>query len=197
MLPSARGTLARNRHSRDADGAAAPACPEPAWRCIIFAAPPYWTSSCSIPSSPPPLYRFAARRAGALRRAALRLDRESDRRQPTLARLRPDLRVRISLPDAGDALHLRAVRLAESRAQGREDFPAGPPAAHRRAVRARRGPVDAAGVLSGLSRHRDRSELAGVLVALDRAAVLAGRAEVVLVVPPGPEPDRCRSPPVR
>src|SRR5262249_37991668 len=97
------------------------------------------------------------------------------------AGLRAFLGVPVFVSDAADVLFVRPVRVAESRAQGRREIPVRPCPAPRRAVRNRLISADAGGLLSGLSRRRGRSELVGVLVALDGAAVLAERADVVLV----------------
>src|SRR5262249_62134107 len=87
----------------------------------------------------------------------------------------------IHLPHAIALLLIRPVRLAEPVAQGSENISLRPLDSTRRAVRGRALRADADCLLSGLSRHRGRYQLVGVLVALDRVAVLAERTDVVLV----------------
>src|SRR5262249_24088712 len=96
-------------------------------------------------------------------------------------RLRPVLCVSVFVSDAADVLLVRPVRVAVTLAQGWREISVRPCPAPRRAVRNRLISADAGGLLFGLSRQRDRSELVGVLVALDGAAVLAERTDVVLV----------------
>src|SRR5215469_4669711 len=71
--------------------------------------------------------------------------------------------------------------MAVDRPPWKLEFPLRPAVAHRFAICLRRLFVDADRLLSGLSRYRRRSELARLLAALDRAAVLAWRPVVVLM----------------
>src|SRR5579883_1371959 len=103
-------------------------------------------------------------------------------RRQSLDRIRPVLRVSISLSDAIDVLSLGALCLAEPVAHGVERLSRPSPVPPGGSVRAGNLSADAAGVLSGLSRHRGRPGLVRFLVALDGAPDHAHRSDVVLVV---------------
>src|ERR1700722_14948449 len=111
--------------------------------------------------------------------------RLSDHRQPSLVRLRPFLRLAGRLLDVLDVLSLGAVHMAEPGTQRLAQVSGGSISAPRRAFRFRRYRRHAARALPGLPRHGDRSEPTSLRAPLHGVALLAERADVVLVATPG------------
>src|SRR5674476_233032 len=105
----------------------------------------------------------------------------SHRGQPPLVRLRLVLRLAGYKLNGFDVFPLRPVRVAMSCAQRNLDVSVEAPTAHRHTVRIGHRFSDAARVLSGLSRDCRRPWRERLLATLAFAAVLAGRAAMVLV----------------
>src|ERR1019366_2657886 len=104
----------------------------------------------------------------------------SYRRQPSLVRLRPVLRLAGLELDDSHVFPLRPVRVAKPCAQGKLDVPVGSPAADWCTVCTGRHFTVAARVLSDLSRDCRRPWRERLLATLALAAVLAVRTAVVL-----------------
>src|SRR5205823_14172296 len=134
---------------------------------------------------------ISPRGAVFVRQPPLSVARLSDCRQLSVGRLRPVLRLARRLSDVVVFLSVGAVRLAKPEPEGGRQFPQRPSVAAWPAVCARRRIIDARDALSDLSADGERSGRCGLLAALARIAILAMRADVVLVAAAGRRLWRC------
>src|SRR5579864_8710897 len=117
------------------------------------------------------------------------------RRQSSLVRFRPILRLARRLSDVSDVLSLGSVHLAEPRAQTALAVSSRPTPATGRAIRLCPDRRDAACALSGLPRDDARAQPGRLWTALSGATLLAQRADVVPMAAPGVDYRGRRAPP--
>src|SRR5262249_57671269 len=104
-------------------------------------------------------------------------------RPSALACIRHLRRISIRRADAGNVFSVRHFCVAVAHSPWQLEFLLRTIVAHRPAVCVRCLCVDADRLLSGLSRYRRRSELAGLLAALDRVSVLAPPSPLFFLSP--------------